>query len=176
MSTATIPQTLPLSVEDRTRVCAILAARMEAVLRREHARVLYYEAMSRQLAQGCTKAKPWTRWMASFGLAGCPVTQKCVSDMAASVTMALHLMQMELLENLGHGEGMDHPLTQVLVDRMECEHDDVMRAMRLFCYDRFELVREGLAHHEAMSHVALRCSDIERWIERQSRMVDGVVV
>ena len=88
MSTATIPQTLPLSVEDRTRVCAILAARMEALLRREHARVLYYEAMSRQLAQGCTKAKPWTRWMASFGLAGCPVTQKCVSDMAASVTMA----------------------------------------------------------------------------------------
>ena len=176
MSTATTPQTLPLSVEDRTRVCAILAARMEALLRREHARVLYYEAMSRQLAQGCTKAKPWTRWLARLGLAGCPVTQKCVSDMAASVTMALHLMQMELLENLGHGEGMDHPLTQVLVDRMECEHDDVMRAMRLFCYDRFELVREGLAHHEAMSHVALRCSDIERWIERQSRMVDGVVV
>lgn len=176
MSTAT-PSSLSLSPDEQTRVCTMLALRMEALLHREHTRVMYFEALSRQLAAGCTQGSGQKRsWLARLGLAPCVVTQKCVSDMAASVTMALHLMQMELLERLAQGQGMDHPLARVLVDRLNCEHDDVMRAMRMFFYQRVDMVREGLLHHEMMSKVALCCKDIERWIERQSRIVDKVMV
>ena len=175
MSTATHP-CLYLSPDEQLRVCTLLAVRMEAMLQREHARVMHFEALSRQLAVDCVITKKGTSWLSKLGLMRCPVTQKCVSDMAASVTMALHLMQMELLDRLTQGQGMEHPLTQVLVDRLDCEHDDVMRAMRLFFYQRVDMVREGLRHHERMNKVALRCGDIERWIERQSLLVNRVMV
>lgn len=167
---------MSLTPDEQTRVCAMLANRMEALLRREHARVMYFEALSRQLASGCEALAGKRSWLSRLGLAPCLVTQKCVSDMAASVTMALHLMQMELLERLAQGQGMDHPLARVLVDRMDSEHDDVMRAMRMFFYQRVDMVREGLMHHEVMSKVAVCCKDIERWIDRQSRIVDKVMV
>lgn len=172
MSTDT-PSSLPISADEQARACTILAQRMELLLRREHSRVMYFEALSRQLAQGSATKRSW---LSRLHLAPCSVTQKCVSDMAASVTMALHLMQMELLERLALGEGMDHPLARVLLDCIDSEHDAVMRAMRMFFYQRVDMVREGILHHELVSKVVLCGKDIERWIERQSRIVDRVML
>lgn len=171
------PSCLPLTLDEESRVCTILATRLETLLRREHARVMYLDALARQLAMVCEGQIGKSRsWLARLGLMPCPITQKCVSDMAASVAMALHVMQMELLEHLSQGHGMDHPLARLLVDRLDCEHDDVMRTMRMFFYYRVDMVREGLMHHELLSKVALCSKDIERWIERQSRIADGVMV
>ena len=176
MST-TPPSSLSLTPEEQNRICTLLSMRMEALLRRQHTRVMYFEAMSRQLAEGCAqKTRNKRPLLARLGLAPCLVTQKCISDMAASVSMALHVMQMELLEVLAKGEGMEHPLARLLLDRLDSEHDVVMRDMRMFFYERVDMVREGILHHELMNKVAVCCKDIERWIERQSRIVDNVLI
>jgi hypothetical protein len=164
------------TLDDQTRVCRMLATRMEVLLRREHARVLYFEALSRQFAQRCDAGSMKKRaWISLLRLGPCLLTQKCTSDMAASVSMGLHLMQMELLESLAQGQGMEHPLARILVDRIGGDHDDVMRVMRMFFYQRVDMVREGLMHHAVMSNVTLCCTDIERWIERQSKLVDNIM-
>ena len=172
MST-TNPSSLSFTPQDQHRICTILATRMETLLRREHCRVMYFEALSRQLAERCTSENNSKRsWLARLGLAPCMVTQKCVSDMAASVSMALHVMQLELLEVLAKGEGLDHPLACLLLERLDREHDDVMRDMRMFVYERVDMVREGILHHKMMNKVAVCRKDIEGWIERQ---VAGVI-
>ena len=176
MSTVTL-SSFSLTQEYKTRICTILAARMETLLRRQHARVMYFEALSRQFAESCAAQHGNKRsWLVRLRLAPCKVTQKCISDMAASVSMALHVMQMELLEVLAKGEGMDHPLACLLLERLDSEHDVVMRDMRMFFYERIDMVREGILHHALMSEVSVCSRDIERWIERQSRIVDTVLV
>ena len=176
MSTATL-SSLSLTPYEQTRVCSILATRMETLLRRQHSRVMYFEALSRQLAKDCAPGTGYKRsWLVRLGLVRCMLTQKCISDMAASVSMALHMMQIELLEVLARGEGMDHPLARLLLERLDTEHDVVMRDMRMFFYERVDMVREGILHHELMNKVAVCCKDIERWIERQSRFADTVLV
>lgn len=167
----------PLTVDEQFHICSRLAVRMEELLHREHSRVLYFEALSRQLSQVCeSKMGKGRSWFSFLGFTSSALTQKCVSDMAASIAMALHVMQIELVERLVQGEGMEHPLVMVLMDRLDCGHDDVMRAMRMFFYQRVDMVREGILHHELNSKVVLCGKDIERWIERQARIVDRFIV
>lgn len=167
----------PPTLDEQSHICTLLATRMEQLLHREHTRVMYFEALSRQLAQACeSRSGKGRSWLSRLGLLPCVLTKKCVSDMAASVAMALHVMQMELQQRLAQGQGMEHPLAMVLVDRLDCGHDDVMRAMRMFFYQRVDMVREGLLHHQRISNVALCCNDIERWIDCQSRIVDKFIV
>lgn len=164
---------LQLPSEEYARVCAVLAKRMETLMQREHARVMYIETLAQQISQSCSSN---TRsWLARIGVMRCSVTQRCLSDMGASVTMALHLMLMELHSELSQGQGVEHPLAQVLMDRLECEHDEVIEAMRLFFYQKATLVQEGLMHHQINSKVVLNCTDIERWIKQQSRLLDSML-
>lgn len=142
-------------------------------MQREHARVMYMEALSKHISQSCVSN---TRtWLARLGIVRCAVTQRCLSDMGASVTMALHLMLMELHDNLTQGQGIEHPLSQVLMDRLDCGHDEVIEAMRAFFYQQVAMVHEGLMHHQLDSKVILKCTDIERWIKQQSRLLDRML-
>ena len=166
----------PSAYQDNDRICAILFTRMETLLLRQHVRVVHLEELSRETANRC--AQDFHRrgsWLAHFGIVPRIVVDKCIGDMAASVSMALSVMQMKLLDRLFKGEGIEHPLSSLLLERFDRDHDDIMKHMRLFVYGHVAMVQEGMSHHLQTHNVRVSRNDIERWIERHSRIADGSI-
>lgn len=155
---------------ENERICTLLANRLEELLQKEHLQVRYFHQLSQSYTSKCSQKFP--NWLSKIHLWPCRVKERCVSDMAASVTMALHMMQIELLENLRQGNGINHPMALILLDRTDKSHDEIMQAMRRELYANESLVQEGLLHHEIESKVRMDCTFIERWIANHRKGIE----